>query len=72
MKIHKTIVNGLLLSVFTLFISCDNSKKKDPFEFNYKIVTIDGCEYFEYVGAMSYKSIEHKGNCKNKIHCYNK
>lgn len=72
MKTHKIIVNTFLLLVSILTKSCINQEKKDLFEFKHKIVKIEGCEYLQYTGAMGYKHIEHKGNCPNTIHCYNK
>jgi hypothetical protein len=40
-----------------------------PAEFkNYKVITIDSCEYIMYATHNSYLNITHKGNCKNSIH----
>ena len=35
------------------------------------IVIIEGCEYFHFRHGHAYMMC-HKGNCKNKIHIYNK
>ena len=71
MKTQNIIILTLFLLICTIFISC-NEEKKDPFKFKYNIVDIDGCEYLQYIGAMGYKHIEHKGNCPNPIHYYKK
>lgn len=57
-----------------IFIACNksNTSVKDPIQFNYEIIKIDGCEYFQFKAAQGYKHIAHKGDCKNPIHCYNK
>lgn len=72
MKTHNIIILTLFLLFSIILISCRSEEKKDPFEFKYDIINIDGCEYLQYVGAMGYKHLEHKGNCPNPVHCYNK
>ena len=42
-----------------------------PTEQEYRIATLDGCEYI-IVGDGSGKWGSHKGNCKNQIHAWNK
>lgn len=41
---------------------------RDSEGYSRRVITIDGCEYF----AGAYYMLEHKGNCKNPIHIYNK
>ena len=38
---------------------------------NYKVITIDSCEYITYdysAGYSGYGYLAHKGNCKNSYH----
>ena len=67
-------ITNLIFCLFVAIISasCSHNKKKDLHEFKFTIIKIDGCEYIQYNGAMGYKHIEHKGNCQNTIHFYNK
>jgi hypothetical protein len=37
-----------------------------------KIIEIDGCEYIASLNGHLGWIYSHKGNCKNKIHIYNK
>ncbi len=44
---------------------------KNKFIPKYRIVEIEGCEYFSFISSHGFKHITHKGNCKNPIHIYN-
>ena len=69
----KTIfISFAYLLLCSFLFSCGKSEKKDPFEFKYEIIQIEGCEYLRYMGAQGYKHVTHKGNCNNTIHYYNK
>lgn len=72
MKTLNIIILTLFLFIFAILISSSNEEKKYPLEFKFDTINIDGCEYLQYVGAMEYKHVEHKGNCPNPVHCYNK
>lgn len=68
----QNIITACVAWLIIVCISCNKQQmKKDPMEFKYEIINIEGCEYFKYMGAQGYKHITHKGNCKNLIH-YNK
>lgn len=64
----------ILFFLLSLFLACVDPNKHDPAPDSYivcaKGVVIEGCEYWQY-RQYSYYAIEHKGNCKNPIHCYN-
>lgn len=65
---NKFIVILLLIGLF----SCNDAPHEKPikqdkgFPITYSIYTLDGCEYIS-----ASRKLTHKGNCKNKIHCYN-
>ena len=44
----------------------------DGFETTFRIVVIDGCEYFYEYGMHGGSTLCHKGNCTNAIHQYNR
>jgi hypothetical protein len=35
---------------------------------DYKVISIEGCEYFRFYSSNYFVHITHKGNCKNPIH----
>lgn len=64
----------IIMLVFGCLISCESNvstiSKTDlkNNKFNFKIVTIDSCEYIVYddgIMKMRVFSMTHKGNCKN-------
>lgn len=64
-----------ILIILTLgLLSCEpqapNQSQSKQFG-DYKIKTIEGCEYIEYdygITTQRVYSLTHKGNCSNKIH----
>lgn len=67
-----------LLFLFVLFccIGCDDfhnhrSGGKGFNSFYYAVTVIDGCQYLQFPIYMG-ESVTHKGDCTNKIHCFNK
>lgn len=57
----KGLIKYIFLTVITCFYSCEEGlKTKKDFE----TVIYDGCEYI-YAPLAGYKSLTHKGNCKN-------
>jgi hypothetical protein len=69
----------LLLAAVTMtllvVVGCEPpSGSVKPGGMDYRIRTIDGCEYIEVdygVFAQRVYSLTHKGNCRNPIHHYN-
>jgi ABC-type sulfate transport system substrate-binding protein len=75
-------MKNLKLILFTLiltFVSCgdqgfltnDLTTDTDVMVKNYKVITIDSCEYITYdysAGYSGYGYLAHKGNCKNSYH----
>ncbi len=61
----------LLIPLSIILLSCDKGStyERDASEFN--ILIVEDCEYM-YSHTNGYRSLVHKGNCKNKIHIYNK
>lgn len=37
---------------------------------DYRVVTIEGCEYLRVEVTHGYATLTHKGNCRNRIHPY--
>lgn len=66
----------IIVFVILTLVGCERqSSGSKKFDNNYRIRTIDGCEYIEFENGFksgnnySY-SITHKGNCKNPTHKY--
>jgi len=61
-----------ILFVGILFTSCDDNPKKMAEDgTQYRVDTIEDCEYL-YRGGANQGYMAHKGNCSNPIHKYNK
>ena len=65
----------LILLIFITLVSCVNEETEVDKTTDYnttidgmavRVITYEGCEYIK-----AYYKLAHKGNCKNKIHCYN-
>lgn len=66
----KTITFLLLLAFCSGCGREDTAKAKEPTDniVKFKIVIIDGCQYFNWIDRYGYGSLTHKGNCNNPIH----
>jgi len=70
-KDEEMRITYIIYFCLLILVACNNKPVKDPIEFKYEIIKIDGCEYFQYKAGQGYKHISHKGDFKNPIHCYN-
>lgn len=76
--------NKILIFISILFLSSCETKNKDEIkansvafklvydDVNYATILIDSCEYIVLSPGSYGQSLSHKGNCKNKIHIYDK
>jgi hypothetical protein len=76
MKTVNQIIRTSFFAAIFLFTACAGEsaaerKLTDTAPPDYVISVIEGCEYFRFNSTHGYKHIEHKGNCRNPIHCYN-
>ena len=37
---------------------------------DYRVVTVEGCEYLRFEVTHGFATLTHKGNCRNSIHAY--
>ena len=78
--IEVVIISGLILLFAMFFTSCEDRGVRAPetkrmeldknsqyYDQNYKVYTLEGCEYV-VVGYGNSRWGSHKGNCKNNIH----
>lgn len=63
-----------LLLILSLVVLCGcreyqgSAKLPDGETFNYNKISIDGCEYLQWLSYGGWPSITHKGNCTNHHH----
>lgn len=69
MNMKNLIKYGFIAVVSCFLLSCEQPKQETKHEEINRIaevVEFDGCEY-----VLGWRTMAHKGNCKNPIHKYN-
>lgn len=55
---------SILILALLLLCGCNQPHPPDP---EYRVVNIDGCQYFVVASYAGYSSLCHKGNCTNHV-----
>jgi hypothetical protein len=63
----------VLITIFYIFWSYNHEKKADVIRKTdkFRVIELEGCEYFYTTDYHGNYVLCHKGNCKNPVHIYN-
>lgn len=63
----KNLIKYGFIAIVICFWSCNGGAAKTENTNNFETIIVEDCEYIYKIG-IGYRSLVHKGNCKNPIH----